>query len=98
MANQCNVVVLEEVTASRPDDWTLCLQWCRYIYEDRSVEYGYRFIWRWPHTRKLQAARGQARIPSVELMQRLISEATAAGWGNKRSEDADYFLPAETGS
>ena len=91
MANQCNVTVLEEVSALREDGWTLCFQWCRYVYQDRSREHGYRFIWRWPNTQKLQAARGQARIPSLELLERLVQEARAAGWGDKRSEDANEF-------
>jgi len=91
MANQCNVIILEEVKASRTNGWTLCYQWCRYDYADDSKEFGYRFIWRWPGTKKLQAARGQARIPSVELLRELVAAAELAGWGDKRSADADEF-------
>ena len=91
MAEQCNVVVLEEAHLLRPDGWALCFQWCRYIYADKSVEYGYRFIWRWPGG-KLQAARGQARIPSIDLMNRLIAKARQEGWAEKSSGDvSDSF-------
>ena len=91
MANQCNVIVLEETKLSRPDGWALCFQWCRYVHSDKTIEYGYRFIWRWPNG-NLQAARGQARLPSVELMERLIAKARHEGWADKDSGDvADSF-------
>jgi hypothetical protein len=90
VANQCNVIILEEAAASRPDGWTLCYQWCRYEYADGSKEFGYRFIWRWP-TGKLQAARGQARIPSAAIIKKLLAHADAQGWGDKSSPDAGEF-------
>ena len=91
MANQCNVVVIEEVFEARPDGWTLCFQWCRYEYADRTKENGFRFIWRWPQTGNLQAARGQARIPSIAVLQRLVAAADEAGWGGKVAIDAADF-------
>lgn len=63
------------------EGWELCLQWCRYIYSNGELEEGYRFIWRRPD-KSLQAARGQARIPSLEDVQELIKEAQEKGWGD----------------
>lgn len=94
MANQCNVVVLEEVSLGNPVDWRLCLQWCRYVYSNEDPQLGYRFIWRWPSSGKLQGARGQARIPSIEVMSRLIAMAVDAGWGHKVADDSDRLLDA----
>lgn len=68
--------------ASTPNDgWRLCLQWCRYVYDNGRMDEGYRFIWRWP-SGKLQAARGQARIPSRAVADWLWAQAEAAGWAN----------------
>jgi hypothetical protein len=62
------------------EDWSLCLQWCRYIYE-KDLEHGYRFIWRRPNN-SLQAARGQACIHSLDDAQELINKARKEGWGD----------------
>lgn len=78
------VQVIKEATLHPdpgPDDWTLWLQWGRYFYDDGSMNYGYRFIWRRPGG-ALQAARGQARIPSMEEAEQLIAKAKKEGWGN----------------
>lgn len=80
---QTRVQVLDEV--SEPGPWSLCFQWCRYLYGEGGMEYGYRFIWRKPDGR-LQPARGQARIPSVEVLYRLVDAARAAGWGDRDGE------------
>ncbi len=77
-------------------DWTLWFQWCRYFYDDGTMEYGYRFIWKRPQSEggSLQAARGQARIPSVRVLEQLVAQARAAGWGDY---DADTFeVPGPT--
>lgn len=67
-----------------PSDWTLCFQWCRYLYDDGTIEHGYRFIWRRPKSDggSLQAARGQARIPSIAILERLVERAKKEGWGD----------------
>lgn len=75
------VQVVNEATRQMAVGYTLCFQWCRYFYDDGSLEYGYRFIWR-REDGSLQAARGQARIPSIRVAQELMQEASAAGWGN----------------
>ncbi len=77
------VQVLNEITDEREKNrgYSLWFQWCRYIYDDGTLEYGYRFIWRRPD-KSLQAARGQARIPSIALMETLIDKAKKAGWGD----------------
>lgn len=74
-----NVDILKEVKTGENEKWNLCFQWCKYKYEDGSYEYGYRFIWRRPDG-SLQAARGQARIPSFADMNELIEKAAEDGW------------------
>jgi hypothetical protein len=71
----------KEATEDMAEGWKFCLQWVRYFYDDGGVEEGYRFIWRRPDG-SLQAARGQARIPSFSIMRQLMSEAEQAGWGH----------------
>lgn len=74
-----NVNIIKEVSNGTLGNWRLCFQWCEYIYDDNSREYGYRFIRRRPDN-SLQAARGQARIPSFTDMQELIHLASKANW------------------
>lgn len=74
-----NVNILNEVTNGKSGDWRLCFQWCKYVYDDDSTENGYRFIWRRPDG-SLQAARGQARIPSFADIQELTLLAIKDGW------------------
>jgi hypothetical protein len=50
--------------------------------EDGETQDGYRFIWRRPDG-SLQAARGQARIPSIGDAEKLIQMARSGGWGDK---------------
>ena len=62
----------------------LSFQWCRYLYDQESgggMDYGYRFIWESP-TRGLMAHRGQARIPSIKILESLIAKAKEEGWGD----------------
>jgi len=74
------VQVIHEAVDGVPGDWQLCFQWCRYIFSKGDMEEGYRFIWRRPDG-SLQAARGQARIPSIKVARELMKEAEEAGWG-----------------
>ena len=62
-------------------EWKLCFQYCEYIYENEESEreFGYRFIQRRPDG-SLQAARGQARIPSITELKQLLQLADDAGW------------------
>jgi hypothetical protein len=90
------VFVLKETTLDEspgPKQWTFWFQWCRYQY-DRGEEpqYGYRFIWRRPDDDGggLQPARGQARIPSVAVIEQLIAKARKAGWGFYNGDDSTY--------
>jgi hypothetical protein len=71
----------KEATVDMPEGWKICYQWVRYFYDDGGVEEGYRFIWRRPDG-SLQAARGQARIPSAAIGRQLMDEADKAGWGH----------------
>jgi hypothetical protein len=81
-----HVIVLNEVAHPdhATDDWHLYLQWVRYQYDTgQEPENGYRFIWRRPDG-SLQAARGQARIPSLDDAELLIRLAREAGWGSEQ--------------
>lgn len=79
------VQVIKEVEHDfgNPDQWVLLLQWCLYIFDDGESQKGYRFIWRRPKAegRSLQAARGQARIPSLKIAKALMKKAEQEGWG-----------------
>lgn len=82
-ATSARVQVINEVVSNedlKGKEWVLCLQWCRYIYDDATIEMGFRFIWRRPDG-SLQAARGQARIPSLEEASLLMEKAKNEGWG-----------------
>jgi hypothetical protein len=74
-----NVRIIKEVINGNKGEWRLCFQWCEYNYDDGDSQLGYRFIWRRPDG-ALQAARGQARIPSLKDMNELITLAACAGW------------------
>ena len=75
-----DVQVHNEVAVGQPGDWRLCFQRVAYHYDDgRPSQDGFRFIWRRPDS-TLQAARGQARIPSPAVLLELLGLASAAGW------------------
>ncbi|WP_437972748.1 hypothetical protein WMF11_26805 [Sorangium sp. So ce295] len=74
------ITVHHEVYLGEEGSWRLCFQWCTYAYDDDSPdENGYRFIWRRPDG-SLQAARGQARIPSAADIFGLLQLAARDGW------------------
>lgn len=83
------VQVVNEATSG--DTYTegrhLCFQWCRYLYDDGAMDYGYRFIWK-DSAGRLQPARGQARIPSMRELVALTDRAKSEGWG---AYDASNF-------
>lgn len=75
------VQIINETSRSVGEEgWLLCFQWCLYIYEDGNSDHGYRFIYRKPNG-YLQPARGQARIPSIKIIEDLINEARDEDWG-----------------
>ncbi|MCS6109038.1 hypothetical protein DWV12_17195 [Clostridium botulinum] len=76
---KANVVILNEVFISFPSDWKLTFQKVVYMYSDGNSEDGFRFIWRRPDGH-LQAARGQARIPQRQDLEKLTKKAEDAGW------------------
>lgn len=87
MANS-RVQVIREVTQMPANDWRLCYQRVRYVFDDGGrIQNGYRFIWR-RDDGSLQAARGQARIPSAKVARALMDEADKQGWGGYDA-DAD---------
>jgi hypothetical protein len=83
-----NVEVLHDTydAISSPGEWQLCYQWCHWHYWKTPTgtpigdAWGYRFIWRHPNGR-LQAARGQARLPSSRAIMALMAQAHQEGWG-----------------
>jgi hypothetical protein len=77
------VHVLREVRQGDVGEWQLCFHWCRYVLDDGLVQYGYRFVWRRKEDGSIQAARGQARIPSYRCAKELMDEAATAGWGDR---------------
>lgn len=80
------VDVLREVRSNNAGEWQICLQWGRYRYDEGHSEYGYRFVYRRPEDGSIQAARGQARIPSFGQAQELMAKASEAGWGDRDAE------------
>ncbi|MGG0465248.1 hypothetical protein [Priestia aryabhattai] len=89
MANSAKVKIINEITSDEHavgSHWVLCLQWCKYIYNDGASQMGFRFIWRRPDG-SLQAARGQARIPNLEIANSLIEKAMKLGWGHNSSSN-----------
>ena len=89
------VFVFDEIRESVCKDWDLCLQRVRYVHPDRNqdgYEEGFRFINR--HEDKLQAQRGQARIPSFAAMRRLMQRADAAGWGHYEADPNTFKFGA----
>lgn len=87
--NQTRVVVLNEAQIGETDSWNLCFQYVRYEYGDGNEENGYRFIWKRPDG-TLQAARGQARIPSIADINFLVGKAIKEGWGNHNCGTLSY--------
>jgi hypothetical protein len=86
--SQCRVHVLK-TTEKIMGKWVLCFQWCSYNYGDGSQESGYRFIWKKPDG-KLQAARGQARLPSIKLAEEMLEQAKREGWGFEGEPKSNY--------
>jgi len=80
---QARVDVLREVRSGAEGAAQLCLQWCRYCYEDNTFEHGYRFVWRHAGSGHIKPSRGQARIPSLNQAHELIRHAESEGWGNR---------------
>jgi hypothetical protein len=89
-AKSGRVQSLNEVSIGDTDDWRLCLQRARYVYDDGSLEEGFRFIWRRPNGH-LQGARGQARLPSLKLARILMAKAEEQGWGHFEADDSGRF-------
>lgn len=85
-----NIEIIHETTLKDddPTEWTLWYQWCQYNYSNGTTQHGYRFMWRTPREDggKLQPARGQARIPSSNMIIKLVANSMAAGWGNNIGE------------
>ena len=86
---QTRVVVINEAKKGTDGGWVLCFQFCRYEYGNGTEDNGYRFIWRRPDG-SLQAARGQARIPSIADINEFTAIALRNGWGHHLSADTEY--------
>ena len=64
--------VLKEVTNEMDDGDTLCLQQGIYDYENQTGDVGFRFIRRETKSWNLKAQRGQARIPTLDMLRELL--------------------------
>lgn len=97
MAVNGRVQILNEVTGGQENEWRLCFQRVRYIFDDGDIHEGYRFIWR-RDDNSLQGARGQARIPSLRVARILMAEAERAGWGHYDADNDDcrFVEPAKS--
>ncbi len=89
-AKSGRVQILNEVFIGDGQGWRLCLQRARYVYDDGSLEEGFRFIWRRPDG-SLQGARGQARLPSLRIARILMAKAEEKGWGDFAADDTGRF-------
>ncbi len=85
--SMARVKILNSVSEGQEGKCCLYFQWCLYIYDEGEPQKGYRFIWRRPDG-TLQAARGQARLPSIAKAQRLMARAVEEGWGNFTDDEA----------
>lgn len=86
------VQILNEIDPGPPTESRLCFHRVRYVYDDGDLHEGYRFIWRRPDG-SLQAARGQARIPSIQMAQRMMKQAEDEGWGHYDADnDEGIFM------
>ena len=83
---QTRIQVINETPSEHEGAWQLRLQWCRYLFANGKMEYGYRFIWYRPDG-TMQAARGQARIPSYERIKRFFEKANEEGWGHYNADN-----------
>lgn len=73
------VVLFEEIVEGKGD--SLCLQFCRYCYDDGTTDTAYRVIRR-SREGNLKAQRGQAGIPDLNTLKSLVDKAEKAGWGS----------------
>lgn len=89
---QTRVHIFNSVTDGKDGEFRLCFQRCRYFFADGKKEDGFRFIWM-RDDGTLQAARGQARIPSIEHAQKLIGMAQDDGWGDHQIGPNGLFVP-----
>ena len=85
VVKMARVHVIDSVFKEYPSKWKLCFQWCLYDYENGKSDKGFRFIWKTPEG-KLQAARGQARIPDIDAIHELTEQAKKAGWAYKKKK------------
>ena len=93
---QARVQIINEAISGDEGDWRLCFHWCRYLHDDGNIELGYRFIWRRPDG-SLQAARGQARIPTIAAARALMDQAIMEGWGDYDGDKLGEQLQVATG-
>jgi hypothetical protein len=89
---QTRIHIFNSVTDGNEGEFRLCFQRCRYFFADGKKEDGFRFIWM-RDDGSLQAARGQARIPSVAHAHKLIKLAKDAGWGHYMVGENGLFVP-----
>jgi len=82
-----NIEILNEIDPGPSNSWRLTFQRGIWHYGGGRSEEGYRFMYR-RDDGSLQAARGQARIDTLDQAQALIDEARHLGW-DKEPEESD---------
>ena len=98
------ITVVEEVSVERSEvkvgkanwdkGWVLSLQWCIYPHASGIIEQGYRFIWK-DQNGNLRPLRGQACIPSLDVVRKLMDKASLKGWGDYGKKKNKITLTTE---
>lgn len=92
-----SVIIHRSTDIYPPTDWHLSFQLVTYDYgEGQDPEPGYRFIWKRPGG-ALQAARGQARLPSYGEVLKLSAKAASEGWLFNTEEEVVAYVAGLTG-
>ena len=89
-----NIEVKHSTEHKMDSGWSLCFQHCIYHYDNDTKQEGYRFIWKRDNG-TLQTARGQARLPSISIILKLLSVAMSEGWGNINGEITGFEFSNE---
>ena len=84
------VQVLRETSShgSTQGSSTWALQWCRYMHDNGQIQYGYRLVSKRASFDESapEQSHGQPRIPSIDVIERVIRQARSEGWGDYDAE------------
>lgn len=84
--NITDITVLKETTLDNTqyqEIKSVWFQWCKIIYDDKSVDYTYRFISK--HHFKagghISSSTGFVNLPTISMIQQLLDKAKSEDWG-----------------